>query len=100
MTDFGDIFFYFFLFFLNIWLTMKHFSHFLSMFEASKIREYFQGVCHHLFVPDTEIAEMVQLVFGMELLTICSLSKAGSEPKVCFGVSLRLKKSLSIDKIT
>ena len=62
------------------------------MFEA-KTREYFQGVCDHFLVPATEIPEMVQLVFGMELLTIYSLPEAGSEHRVCFGASLRLTKS-------
>ena len=67
-------------------------SHFFGMFEA-KTREYFEGVCDHFLVPAPEKREMVQLIFGMKLLTIYSLLEAGSENKVCFGASLRLTKS-------
>ena len=53
------------------------------MFEA-KTRVYFQGVSGHFVVLASEILEMVQLVFGMQLLTIYSLPEAGSEQKVCY----------------
>ena len=53
------------------------------MFEA-KTRVYFQGVSGHFVVLASEILEMVQLVFGMQLLTIYSLPEAGSEHKVWF----------------
>ena len=62
--------------------------HFLSVFEA-KIREYFENVCDHFLVPANDLPEMVQLVFGIELLTMYSMSEAGSEKLVCFGASLK-----------
>ena len=49
--------------------------------------EFFQGVCDHFLVHATEIPEMVQLVFGMELPTIYSLPEAGSDHKVSFRAS-------------
>ena len=59
------------------------------MFEA-KTREYFQGVCDHFLIPATEVKEIVQLVLGMELLTIYSLPEARREQKYFFGSSSRL----------
>ena len=47
------------------------------MFEG-KTRGYFLGVYDHFFVPSSEIPKMVQLVFGMELITIYSVPEAGS----------------------
>ena len=38
----------------------------------------------------TEVPEIVQLVFNMELLAISNMSEARSEHKVCFGAFLRL----------
>ena len=37
----------------------------------------------------TEVPEIVQLVFNMELLAISSMSEVGSEHKVCFVAFLR-----------
>ena len=49
----------------------------------------------------TEVPEIVELVFNMELLAISSMSEVGSEHKVCFGAFLRLTKVfLSSKKIT
>ena len=73
------------------------FSHFLGIFEANT-REYFQGVCDYFLVPATEVPEIIQLVFGMELLPIYSLSEAGSEHEACFGASLRLTKGFKAVK--
>ena len=36
----------------------------------------------------TEVPEIVELVFKMELLAIFSMSEVRSEHKVCFGASL------------
>ena len=55
------------------------------MIEA-KVREYFEGACHHFLVPATEVPETVQLVFSMELLAIYSPSEARSEHKFFFGL--------------
>ena len=44
----------------------------------------------------TEVPEIVQLVFNMELLTISSMSEVGSEHKVCFGSFLRLTQVTKI----
>ena len=68
------------------------FRKFLCMFEAMT-REYFQGVCDYFLEPAKEVPVMVQLVFGKELLTVYSLSKARSEPKSWFSASLRLTKN-------
>ena len=40
----------------------------------------------------TEVPEIVQLVFNMELLAISSMSEVRSEHKVCFGDFFRLTK--------
>ena len=40
----------------------------------------------------TEVLEIVQLVFRLELLTISSMSEVGSEHKVGFGAFLRHTK--------
>ena len=40
----------------------------------------------------TEVPEIVQLIFNMELLAISNMSEVRSEHKVCFGAFLRLKK--------
>ena len=40
----------------------------------------------------TEVSEIVQMVFTMEILAISSMSEVGSEDKVCFGAFLRLTK--------
>ena len=59
------------------------------MFKA-KNKEYFQSVSDYYLVPATGVPEMVQLVFGKELLTIYSLPEAGNEHNVYSGASLRL----------
>ena len=59
------------------------------MFE-DKAREFLQFVCDHFLVPGTEIPELVQLVFGMVLLTLHSLPEAGTEDNIFWGASLRL----------
>jgi hypothetical protein len=41
-------------------------------------------------VSATEVPEIEQLVFNMELLAISSMCEIGSEQKVCFGDFLRL----------
>ena len=70
------------------------------MFEA-KTRDYFHGVCDHFLIPATEVKEIVQLVLGMEILTIYSLPEARNEHKDCFGSSSRLTKGfLGSDKIS
>ena len=61
----------------------------LIMLE-DKTREFLQFVCDHFLVPATEIPELVQLVFGMVLLTIYSMPEAGSEDYIFLGASLRL----------
>ena len=68
---------------MNIWQTMIHILVFFCAFIRPRL-EYFQGVCHHFLVPDTEVTETVQLVFSMELLSITSMSEVRSEDKVCF----------------
>ena len=40
----------------------------------------------------TEVPEIVQLVFNMELLAISSMSEVGSEHKVCFVAFIRHTK--------
>ena len=57
-----------------------------------KAIEYFKDARHHFLVSATEVPEIVQLVFNMELLAIYSMSEVGSEHKVCFGAFLRLTK--------
>ena len=58
-----------------------------------KAIEYFKDACHHFPVSATEVPEIVQLVFNMELLAISSMSEVGSEHKVCFGAFLRHTKA-------
>ena len=51
----------------------------------------------------TEVPEIGQLVFNMELLAIFSMYEVQREHKVCFGASLRLTKVfclLAVKKIT
>ena len=49
----------------------------------------------------TEVPEIVQLVFNIELLAISSMSEVGSEHKVCFGAFFKTYKGfLSSKKIT
>ena len=47
----------------------------------------------------TEVPEIVQLVFNMELLAISSMSEVRSEHKVCFGAFLRHSKGLEASAI-
>ena len=77
---------------------MKHVLGTLWACLRLKTREYFQGVCDHFLVPTTEVPEIIQLVFGMELLTIYSLCEGGSEHNVCFGAFLRLTKGFWVVK--
>ena len=44
-------------------------------------------------VSATEVPEIVQLVFTMDLLAISSMSEVGSEHKVCFEAFLRHTKA-------
>ena len=55
-----------------------------------KIKEYFKGACHYIFVSAAEVLEIVQLVCNMELLVISSMSEVGRERKVCFVAFLKL----------
>ena len=68
----------------------SNFEHVLGLLINAK--DYFKGACQHFLVSATEVPEIIQLVFNMELLAISRMSEAGSEHKVCFGAFLRLKK--------
>ena len=62
-----------------------YFSNFYHVFGLLiKAQEYLKGACHHFLVSATEVPEIVQLVFNMQLLAISSMSEVGSEHKVCF----------------
>ena len=63
--------------------------------SEAKALEYFQGAGESFLLPATEVTETVTLVFTMELLP---MSEVGSEHKVWFKASLRLKKGLGAMK--
>ena len=52
-----------------------------------------KDACHHFLVSATEVPEIVQLVFNMELLAIASMSEVGIEHKVSFGAFVRHTKA-------
>ena len=64
------------------------FEHVLGL--SIKTVDYFKGACHHFLVSATEVTEVVQLVFNMELHAISSMCQVGSEHKVCFEAFLSL----------
>ena len=68
-----------------------YFGHLLIRFEA-KVREYFQGACHHFLVPATEVPETVPRVLRMELLAISSMSELRSDHKICCGLPEDLQR--------
>ena len=49
-------------------------------------------------MPATEVQEIVQMVFNMELLAISSMSEVRSKHKVCFRASLRFSKGFCASK--
>ena len=57
-----------------------------------KAKYYLKGACDHFLESATEVPEIIQLVFNMELFAISSMCEVGSEHKVCFGVFLRVTK--------
>ena len=67
----------------------RNFKHVLGLLDKAK--ECFKGTSYHFFVSATEVPEIVQMVFDMELLAKSCMSEVGSEHKVCFGAFLRLK---------
>ena len=52
-----------------------------------KAKDYFKGACHHFLVSATEVLEIIQLVFNMELFAMSSMSEVGSEHTVGLGLS-------------
>ena len=81
------------MFLLHLANNETHFSNFLHVLGLLiKAQEYFKNACHHFLELATEVPEIVQLIFNMELLAISSMSEVGIEHKVCFGAFLRPTK--------
>ena len=77
---------------------LRSFLKYFAQMHDCIIAAFRNSVCH---ISTTEVPELVQLVFNMELLAISSISEVGSEHTVCFGAFLRLSKVfLSSKKIT
>ena len=77
----------------NFWIldVFPKFCNFRNvLFDQTSLVEYFKGACHNFLVAATEVSEIIQLVFNMELFAISRISDVRSEHKVCFAAFLRL----------
>ena len=69
--------------------TWRSFLKYFAQTHDCMIAAFRNSVCH---ISATEVPEIVQLVFYMELLAISSISEVKSEQKVCFGLPYAMQR--------